>query len=366
VNQLAAYDAAFGKFFARLAADGITKDNTLFIVTADENDHFVGSAPSPAGCDGIHTPCTYAKKGEVDADLSLVYATEFNDTAAFGVHFDDAPTFYINGNPGQMDPVTRRLEIEAGQMLGFDPVDGPNGSTNHVTQALADQAEQNLLHMITYDPNRTPNFILFGNPDYYLEAYGDTSPLCTPATNAASCFVEETGFAWNHGDFQNQITHTWLGMVGPGVRNAGRYGEIFTDHTDIRPTLMSLAHLKDDYSHDGRVLFEVLRGDALPGALRAQQPLLSRLAAALKDINAPRGALGRKTLTGISTRAIDSDDATYAALDAKIIFITAERDAIAAEMLAMLEGAEFDGKSVDAARAEQLIELANELLASVD
>jgi hypothetical protein len=366
VNQLAAYDAAFGKFFARLAADGITKDNTLFIVTADENDHFVGSAPSPAGCDGIHTPCTYAKKGEVDADLSLVYATEFNDTAAFGVHFDDAPTFYITGNPGQMDPVTRRLEIEAGQMLGFDPVDGPNGSTNHVTQALADQAEQNLLHMITYDPNRTPNFILFGNPDYYLEAYGDTSPLCTPATNAASCFVEETGFAWNHGDFQNQITHTWLGMVGPGVRNAGRYGEIFTDHTDIRPTLMSLARLKDDYSHDGRVLFEVLRGDALPDALRDQQPLLSRLAAALKDINAPRGVLGRKTLTGISTRAIESDDATYAALDAKIIFITAERDAIAAEMLAMLEGAEFGGKSVDAARAEQLIELANELLASVD
>ncbi len=58
VAQLKAYDVAFGKFFARLAADGITKDNTLFIVTADENDPFVGGAPSPAGCDGIHVPCT--------------------------------------------------------------------------------------------------------------------------------------------------------------------------------------------------------------------------------------------------------------------------------------------------------------------
>src|SRR4051812_5226814 len=39
VAQLKAYDAAFGKFFARLAANGITKDNTLFLVVPDENDH---------------------------------------------------------------------------------------------------------------------------------------------------------------------------------------------------------------------------------------------------------------------------------------------------------------------------------------
>ena len=154
-------------------------------------------------------------------------ATEFGDTTPFGIHFDDAPKFYINGNPGQMDAVTRKLEQESGRMLGFDPVAGPNGSTNHVTQAIADQAEQNLLHMITFDPNRTPNFILFANPDYFLQAFGDKTPLCTPMTNAASCFQEESGFAWNHGDFQNQITHTWLGIVGPGVQRRGRFGDLF-------------------------------------------------------------------------------------------------------------------------------------------
>ena len=47
VAQLKAYDKRFGKFFARLAADGITKDNTLFVVVPDENDHFVGGAPTP-------------------------------------------------------------------------------------------------------------------------------------------------------------------------------------------------------------------------------------------------------------------------------------------------------------------------------
>jgi arylsulfatase A-like enzyme len=69
--QLKQFDTAFGKFFSRLAADGITKDNTLLVITSDENDHFAGYAPTPAGCDGIHAPCTYppGHKGEADANL---------------------------------------------------------------------------------------------------------------------------------------------------------------------------------------------------------------------------------------------------------------------------------------------------------
>ena len=268
VQQLAAYNDAFGKFFARLAQDGITKDNTLFIITADENDHFVGGTASPAGCDGVTTPCTYAQKGEINADLSRVIFTEFGDATPFTVHSDDAPTYYIQGNPAQTAPVTRNLEREAGAMLGFDAVDGPSGNTNQVTQALADQAEQDLLHMITRDPARTPNFIQFANPDYFLFATTSHS-LCAPTFNAASCFVELSGFAWNHGDFQEEITKTWLGMVGPGVVAQGQLGGIFTDHTDIRPTLLRLVGLTDDYAHDGRVLFEALTPSAAGGGLRS-------------------------------------------------------------------------------------------------
>ena len=49
VAQLQAYDAAFAGFFARLAANGITKDNTLFVIVPDENDRFVGGQPVPVG-----------------------------------------------------------------------------------------------------------------------------------------------------------------------------------------------------------------------------------------------------------------------------------------------------------------------------
>jgi hypothetical protein len=145
-----------------------------------------------------------------------VLYTEFGDSTSFGIHFDDAATFYINGNPAQNATVTRNLEHESGEAIGFDVV---QGGTNQITQALADQSEQALLHMITADPNRTPNFILFGNPDYFFETSGKTPPpTCSPMFDAASCFVEESGFAWNHGDFQPQITTTWLGMVGPGMQ----------------------------------------------------------------------------------------------------------------------------------------------------
>jgi arylsulfatase A-like enzyme len=221
--------------------------------------------------------------------------------------------------------------------------------------------------MITHDPNRSPSFVLFGNPDYFLEAFGHSTPLCMPASDSKSCFIQSRDFAWNHGDFQNDITHTWLGIVGPGVQEKGRFGDIFTDHTDIRPTILSLAHLKDDYAHDGRVVFEILKETALPDSLRDHRETLSRLAEAYKQINAPVGKLGIKTLTGISTRALKSHDpAVYAALEDKIEDLTERRNKIAGKMIAMLENAAFKGQEIDEEDAEHLVHQAKELLESVD
>ena len=366
VCQLQAYETAFSKFFTRLAADGINPSNTLFVITADENDHFAGlvAGAVPRGCDGVQVPCTYptGTKGEVDADLSLVYATEFNNTTPFIVHSDDAPTFHINGDPAQTDPLTRTLEQQAAKLVGFDPI---VGSDRSVMRALADHAELSLLHMVTHDPARTPNFVLFGNPDYFLSASGHTTPLCTPATDSASCFVQSRDFAWNHGDFQHDIVRTWLGIVGPGVRNLGLTDQLFTDHTDIRPTILGLAQLKDDYTHDGRVLFEIINDNALPQPLRGHSQTLSDLAEAYKAINAPTGSLGLSTLVGLSTPAVGGDDATYATLENKIADLTNRRNAIAADMIGMLEGAEFQGQRIDENEAKTLTDEAGELLGSL-
>ncbi len=89
VAQLKQYDTAFGQFFARLAADGITKDNTLFVVVPDENDHFVGGTPTPANCDGVNVPCTYpaGQKGEITALLNRLLITQRGNATTFSGAF---------------------------------------------------------------------------------------------------------------------------------------------------------------------------------------------------------------------------------------------------------------------------------------
>ena len=166
VAQLKAYDVAFGKFFARLATDGITKDNTLFTVVPDENDHFVGGAPSPANCDGINVPCTYAQIGEIDALLNRLLITQRANSTTFSVHNDDAPTIYVNGNPAPTDAVTRTMEHDLDALVATNPI---TGNTDKLSQRLADQAEMKLLHMVTASPARTPTLTMFGNENYFFE-----------------------------------------------------------------------------------------------------------------------------------------------------------------------------------------------------
>jgi hypothetical protein len=373
VAQLAAYNTSFGKFFARLSEDGITADNTLFIVTADENDHFAGQAGSPKGCDGINTPCSYIRLpagcdgdtipcdttnlGEVDVKLRQLLFSQFNDSTAFSVHSDDAPTVYITGNPSQTAAVTRDLEHNLAKVQAYDNV---TNKTVRLMGRMADVAEMNLLHMVTADPARTPTLTFFGNDDFFILAGSATN--CESArlqVPLAACSDEQPGFNWNHGDFQDSITRTWLGLVGPHVRRQGATGELFSDHTDIRPTILHLAGLEDKYVHDGRALIEVL-DEAIP-----QLDTLRRLAQAYKAINAPVGELGRKTLV-LATHGIESDDATYAAVDARIKSLTDARNTIAAQMIAMLEAATFRHQAIDEAKARSLIEEANQLLASVN
>ena len=127
VAQLKAYDQAFAKFFDRLAAAGITKDNTLFVVTNEEGDHFVGSQPTPTGCDGVNTPCSYSTVSEINGNLAGLLATQKGITTPFTVHSDMAPTVYITGKPARTDRVTRNFERAVGTLTAVSPYTGRDG-----------------------------------------------------------------------------------------------------------------------------------------------------------------------------------------------------------------------------------------------
>jgi hypothetical protein len=357
VAALKAYDDAFGKFFTRLAKDGIDKSNTLFVFTADEGDHFVGGAPSPSNCDGVTTPCTYSQIGEINVNLTGLLATQQKITTAFNAHADSAPNFYLNVNPASSDSNVRAFEHAVAALTVTNPI---TNSTDTLTNYMADAVEMKLLHMVTGDPARTPTFTVFGDPNYY-QAPG-TADCSTP------CVAEKATYAWNHGDLSPDINTTWLGMVGPGINQAGVDNSTWSDHTDIRPTILALVGLKDDYIHEGRVLFEDLADSALPTSVVSSRQIITQLAQVYKKINAPVGELGQKTLQ-ISTKAIESNDpgdSTYTKLENQLSSITTQRDTLASQMITLMEQAVFANQPVDSTQAQNLIDQGNALLQQVN
>jgi hypothetical protein len=356
VAALKTYDQAFGKFFARLKADGIDETNTLFVVVPDENDHFVGGPPTPANCDGVTTPCTYKNVGEIELSINKVLLTQRMNSTPFSVHSDDAPNMYINTNPGATDTLTRTMEHDVDALTATNPI---TGNTDKLSKLLADRAEMKLLHMVTFSPQRTPTFTIFGDDNYFFET-GNNNGCATPTDPVC----EAPGFAWNHGDFQQDITRTWVAMVGPGVKQLGRDDAVFTDHADVRPTLMALLGLTDDYVHEGRVVAEWMQHQALPDGIEDGRENFTELARVYKQLNAPLGQLGRASLVW-ANRSITGTDKTYARYLKKIGDITAERDDLAGKIKTVLNNAEFHGQPVSERNEDGLGHRAKELIERV-
>ena len=320
--QLKDYDDAFAAFFQNLAAHGIDKSNTLFVITVDEGDHFTGGAgiPQPDGTlQYAHTACAALNAcpsnqiGEVNANVqALLPAGE----PPFSIHSDDAPTFYVNGHPGPTDPTVRKLERDVAGLQAPDPYVG-NGSTVPMMVNMADPVEEQALHMVNTDSNRTPTFTLFGNDDFFFTTSDPSFGSPNQCAGVHLCAVPS--FAWNHGDVQEEIGNTWAGFVGPGVAHRGIDSQTWTDHTNLRPTILALTGLKDDYQHDGRVLVEALTTGATPAALRS--PITTQLGRIYEQLNAPFGQFGQDTLAA-STRAVASgsatDDSEYTRTEAAI------------------------------------------------
>ena len=364
VAQLKQYDKAFGDFFQRLADHGIDKRNTLFVFTADENDHFAGGNST----DGTwsHTYCNVTagqvcpanQIGEVTQNVNRILPSGYTPPP-YVMHFDSAPTFHVNGNPAPQDPALRTFERNLAAGKAIDPY--VSSSPTPVAVHMVDTVGEKALHMVNADPQRTPNFTLFANPDYFLLPF-DTN--CPDATQKAATCVDYH-FAWSHGDATEEIGRTWLGLVGPGVRHTGQTSKVWTDHTDIRPTMLSLVGLKDRYQQDGRVLQEFLTEDATPEGLHDES--LSRLGRIYKQIDAPFQTFAANTLVS-STRAVASgsvtNDSTYVSIEAKIQSQTQRRDALAAQMRSILNRAAFGGgdSEVDQENIDKLVRQGQALL----
>ncbi len=319
-------------------------------MTSDENDHFVGGAPSPANCDGVTVPCTYSTIGEVNGNLAGLLATQQGITTPFAVHSDSAPNFYLTGNPARDAAVTRTFERATAALTTTNPISGQNQKTFNY---FADPVEMKLLHMVTGDPARTPTFTGFANPDYFLFA---GAPNCN-----SPCVTIGPSFAWNHGDFSPDINVTFVGMVGPGVRHLGVTNSVWSDHTDIRPTMLALLGLSDSYRSDGRALTEFIDENRLPLGLRGHRDTLTALGQVYKQLNACVGQFGTNTLIA-STKGIEGDDTRYAQTMQTLTTLGQLRDVVADRIAAQLDNATFHNGRINEPEARLDIALAEGLI----
>jgi hypothetical protein len=234
---------------------------------------------------------------------------------------------------------------------------------NNIMVALADHTEMNTLHMITADPFRTPTFTPFADPDWFFFATGGGTCM-NPGDCAFIPARTSQSFAWNHGDIQDEIASTWAGYVGPGIESIGIDSTTWSDHTDLRPTILNLVGLEDDYIHDGRLISEILQGYSRPLAVKKSGSFIA-LAQTYKQLNAPFGEFAMDTLKS-STFALasnDADDATYNSVEGQIQSLTSQRDAVSTQMKALLQGATFNGQAFSDAQAQALIAQGQSLLA---
>lgn len=358
----------FQLFFDQAKASGYTTANTEFVFYSDENDHVSEATPvngtGPSACDGVTVACAYnhnhtqltpntpGQFGEATIKLDNI-APSTSATSPYFVLADSAPDFYVKtpgsaAIPSQTATGTRSLERT---LAGAQTTNPYTGASEKLFNYMADQNELNALHMVTADPQRTPTVTGFAPGQDYVES----SPSDCGGTANNSC--SNSAFGYVHGDFAPETNTTWAGFAGPGVANLGT-SNVWTDHVDLRPTLLSLLGLQDDYTNDGRVISEILLPGAVPASVAS--PVATQLGTLLKQLDAPvysstEGAndgFGPATLVA-DTEALASNaagDSTYTDVTGRINTITAERNVVTGDIKARLLAAE-SGSVIDPAAA---------------
>ncbi len=344
-----AYNQAFAKFFQRLAEDGINKSNTLFVVSAEENDQFAGAnagralTPTPANCNGVTVFCSYPANtlGELQANIKGLLSTTPSATTAYDMEPQGA-SIYVHGQPGAHDATLRQLERDTASMTGDNPYSGEIGQK--IVKYQAGGVEERILHMQTADPLRMPSYTMFPVPDYFFSTSGPNVSV-------------NPSFSWNHGYYSPNIDVTWSSFAGPGVAADGINGPTpkqsneshdpnsdntvpqaskrgtWVEEVDLRPTMLWLLGLHDDYASDGQVISQVLSHPTR--SLRQARTL----GAAYRQINSAVGVLATATLEAESAALASGSpghDEAYDATQAALTHLADQRDALATQMKALL------------------------------
>jgi hypothetical protein len=228
--------------------------------------------------------------------------------------------------------------------------------------------------MQTSDPLRTPTYTMFPKGDYFFSTTG--APV--------SIFAN---FAYDHGYYSPNIDITWVAFAGPGVATRGIDGPqpadgnqphdpeatntvpeastvgTWVEEADIRPTMLYLLGLTDDYQSDGHVITQALTWVSEPLAETAE------LAAAYDQINSSVGQFATDTLIADS-KALASgtgiDDSAFITEQKALKDLADERDALASDIKVMLSNAAAGQAPKNHGAVQSSLSHAKNLLKSAD
>ena len=319
---LAANDRAFELFFAKLASIGITRANTLFVITSDEGDQFAAGRERNYGLLGWLKTGTYnfvpSNFQVVDGSSPMVY---MKDT-------EDIP-----------------LALES------------LGAVRH-WQYLANRTGLTAIHAASFTSpdfvQREPSFIVFGETDTWWNGTGDA---------AYDRNVTFKHAKWDHGSLSPEVNITWLGFVGPNIQ--AQEPGTFVDHVDALPTIEYLLGYPIPSFIDGRILFEVLQPSALPASLASDAPEILQLAQAFKQLNAPLGAFSLAALNISTEASLHATTAQGRAEDAQLAEFVNLRNALAGQLQTTIN-ASVQGTPLDRAQAAGLLMQSNALMMHIN
>ena len=186
-QQLKDYDDAFGKFFNRLAADGINKSQHAVRVHRRRGRPLRRRPADARGCDGVTRRATTTASARSTANLRRDDQDAVRRQHAVHRPLRRCAERLRHGQSAdrdQTDPAVRGLEREMAQLDWMNPYTGSD--ENNIMVALADQTEMKTLHMVTADPSRTPTFTPFADPDWFF--FASNSPASC-ATQVACAFI---------------------------------------------------------------------------------------------------------------------------------------------------------------------------------
>ena len=104
---------------------------------------------------------------------------------------------------------------------------------------------------------------------------------------------------------------------------------------------------------------------AIPAAMKAHRIELLKLAGLYSQIWAPLGEFGMLSLKASTTALASTSPSVYNRIEKALALLGARRDALAAQMRALLLGAAFHGVPINPIEAGKLLHLGNKLISKV-